>query len=74
MILPFVLSAILGLLVAVSVDRQLPFRGGRILTFGVATALATAAASVLTGAIGLPGLAGGAAGAVAGLLLGRRPD
>jgi len=74
MILAIVASAVLALLIAVSVDRQLPFRGGRILTFLVATALATAAAGFLTGALGLPGLAGAAAGAAGGLVLSRRPD
>lgn len=74
MILPFAVSCVLALLVAVSVDRQLPFRGGKVLSFLVALALGTAAASVLTGMLGLPGLIGAAIGAGGGLLLGRRPD
>ncbi len=74
MIWPFAVSCVLALLVAVSVDRQLPFRGGRVLTFLVATALGTAAASVLTGVLGLPGLVGAAIGAAGGLVLSRRPD
>lgn len=74
MIWPFAVSCVLALLVAVSVDRQLPFRGGRVLTFLVAAALGTAAASFLTGVLGLPGLIGAAIGAAGGLVLSRRPD
>ncbi len=72
MILPFAISTVLALLVAVSVDRQLSFRGGRILAFLVALALGTAAASVLTGVLGLPGLLGAAIGAAGGVMLSRQ--
>jgi len=72
MILPFAISTVLALLVAVSVDRQLPFRGGRVLAFLVAVALGTAAASVLTGVLGLPGLLGAGIGAGGGVMLSRQ--
>ena len=66
-------SAVLALLVAVSAERQLRFRGGRALAFVTSAALATAAGALLTGTLGLAGLLGAIAGAAGGLALGRRP-
>lgn len=65
-------SAILGLLIAVSVERQLPFRGGRLVALGIAAVIATAASGILIGGLGLPAFLGALAGAAVGIGLSMR--